>query len=187
MPSPWGHHQKQTVLQTVSTGGKKAKKNRSASISTSTRTITSNTTKKDRPASAKRKPDRAAKPLEPPDDFNQKQREFFAAFRKIEFYVRGKGEILCIEALNDPIRLARALGDDLLYPLVDPGLVGRLGAWSMENRARAKTDIGKFILNRARATQERGGPRQNRQSNGGGTGESYQHGGDLEEKVNKTK
>ena len=126
-------------------------------------------------------------PATAPDDFTQRQMEFFAALKETDFYVRGKGVKKAVEAVKDPVRLARALGGKDLYPLVDSGLIGRLGAWSIENRVKAKVDIGKFILNRARATQEFGG-RQSGQSNRGQQNQGeYQHGGDLEEKVKNTR
>lgn len=177
--------QKQTVIQTVSTDKKKEEKNRSRTISTNISTNTSTNTMKEDSASEERKP----KPPTPvaPDNFTSRQLEFFNALQETDFYIRGQGVQKAIEAVKDPVRLARSLGSKDLYPLVDPGLIGRLGAWSIENRTRAKTDIGKFILNRARATQEYGG-RQNAQ-----TGKireqptEYPHGDDLEAKVKNTR
>jgi len=175
--------QKQTVIETVVSKKEKAERNRSRTISTNTSISISN--KEEDSPSEKRK----AKPVPAtaPDDFTQRQMEFFAALKETDFYVRGKGVKKAVEAVKDPVRLARALGGKDLYPLVDSGLIGRLGAWSIENRVKAKVDIGKFILNRARATQEFGG-RQSGQSNRGQQNQGeYQHGGDLEEKVKNTR
>lgn len=108
------------------------------------------------------------KPTEPPESFNRRQREFYIAFLETEFYVPGEGPVRAIEKIADPVRLAATLGDGKSYPLVDVGLISRLGAWTFENKRKAKRDIGKFILNRSRVTQDHGGPR----TPGGGGGNS---------------
>jgi hypothetical protein len=157
---------------------------------------TENNTKGDLQASGGQKPGRAptgkgrrlgvgkSKPTEPPKEFTERQVAFFGALKKVEFYVRGKGIMTAFDAVGDPVRLARNLGDEDTYPLVDVGLIGRLGSWSLENRNRSKVDIGKFILNRARASQERGvpgGQRPGEKKNG------YQYGSDLAGKVRGTR
>lgn len=121
------------------------------------------------------------KPTEPPQHFSARQQAFFKALQQAEFYVRGRGIMTAWEAVGDPVRLAKNLGEEHAYPLVDPGLIYRLGSWSLENRSNSKNDIAKFILNRARYTQERGGPSDQRspyQQN-----QPYPHSADLAEKV----
>lgn len=126
-------------------------------------------------------------PLKEPSDLTPKQNKYYEMLKRVDFYVRGKGIMKAADAVPDPVRLAKALGDEELYPNVDAGLIGRLGAWSIENKTRAKTETGmsKFILNRASYSQERGGTRTNDQS----TREKskYPHGGDLATKINNAK
>ena len=116
----------------------------------------------------------------PPADFTRRQRAFFEALKKTEFYVRGRGAMTAFHAVKDPIRLARNLGEHDTYPAVDAGLIGRLGGWTFLNKNRAKVDIGKFILNRARATQERGGDQHRGGAPESGAAAMY---GDLEGKT----
>ncbi len=146
--------------------------------------------KKARAASAARKQprqrqrviDETVKPANPPPEFTNRQAAFYRALQEAEYYVRGKGILTAFEAVPDPIRLARNLGDADTFPLIDTGLVKRLGAWTLENRSRAKVNIAKFILNRARYSQERGPRRGSAQQD-----RPYQHGGDLAAKVNATR
>jgi len=147
--------------------------------------------KKARAASAARKQprqhqrviDETVKPTNPPTEFTDRQVAFYRALQEAEYYVRGKGIMTAFEAVPDPVRLARNLGDADTFPLIDAGLVKRLGAWTLENRSRAKVDIAKFILNRARYSQERGHPRRDSAQQD----RPYQHGGDLAAKVNATR
>jgi hypothetical protein len=107
------------------------------------------------------------KPKTAPEDFTPRQVAFYQALQQTEFYVRGQTEDRTAwQIVKDPVRLARNLGAKDTFPLVEVGLIGRLGAWSFENKAKAKTDIGRFILNRARANQEHPPRGQNGQSGG---------------------
>jgi len=128
------------------------------------------------------------KPTHPPERFTKKQADFYYAFWDVEFFVPGKGIVRAIEAISDPLRLAETLGNVEVYPAVDVGLVSRLGAWTFQNKTRAKKNVGRFILNRAAYSQDRGG--------GGGGGSSPRGGGystmqpvcgDLEAKTRKKK
>jgi len=106
------------------------------------------------PPAAARLP--AGKPEAPPGDFDQRQLEVWEALRTAAFYVPGVGDQTAWENVKDPVRLARQLGGPG-YPNVDVGLVYRLASWTQENRARAKRQIGRFLLNRFSQSQERGG------------------------------
>ena len=131
--------------------------------------------------------DEKSKLTKPPEDFTDRQAQFFLALLETEFYIPGKGAMTAHAAIKDPVRLARNLGEKDTYPAVDPGLIKRLGGWTFENKAKAKRDIGRFILNRARATQEHGGPRTPGGGGGGGRYMPSPEYGDLAAKVDKTK
>lgn len=85
------------------------------------------------------------------DGFTERQLAFYDALMTTEFFVPGKGVVCAYEAIADEIRLARDLGREDLYPALDVSLIGKLGAWSLQNRKKAKVNVGRFILNRATA------------------------------------
>ena len=95
------------------------------------------------------------KPENPPNDFTSRQTAFYRALQETEFYVRGqKSDQTAFQVVKDPVRLARMLGKSDTFPLVDVGIIGRLGIWTHQNKKNAKTDIGRFIIGRARSDQE---------------------------------
>lgn len=117
------------------------------------------------------------KPTTPPDDFSEKQKAFFQILLDTEFYVPGKGHISGWEAVDDPVRLSKTLGDGITYPLVGPELISQLAAWTTANKNRAKRNIHRFILNSARRNQERGIGRQPSQPQS--QKDTYLYGADL--------
>lgn len=135
-----------------------------------------------KPKPARRKKVVIEKSTTPPEDFTKRQKAFFDALQKTEFYIRGKDAQTAFDAVKDPIRLARNLGDVDAFPLVDTGLINRLGAWSFENMAKSKVDIGRFILARARVCQERGGDKGSKGPQAVNTGGAKKRYGDLDSK-----
>jgi len=97
------------------------------------------------------------KPEDPPSEFTERQVQVYRLLQDTEFYVRGYGIRYAIEVIDDPVRLARDLGDADAYPAVDLGLIKRLGNWTKTNKVRSKKDIGRFLMGRFSHSQERGG------------------------------
>ena len=110
--------------------------NTNTSTSINTNTITNTKQEKERshnvPTSATQAPQKSKpikqkkaieKPKNPPEDFTNRQKDFFRALQETKFYIRGEGGKTAFDAVKDPVQLARNLGDIDSFPLVDVGLL----------------------------------------------------------------
>jgi len=86
-----------------------------------------------------------------------KQLAFFEKMKTARLYVRGKGEISFYEAIPDPGKFAAAVGKEEAFPLVDPAVLDRIGAWTIANKKKAKSEISSFAQRWIAREQERGG------------------------------
>jgi len=118
-----------------------------------TDTNTSTNGQKKREPGAKR-PKRSS-PGRSRDDLTPRQLSFLEVMESTSILMAKKGELLISEAIDDPVGFASRIGDEMMYPGVEPAELKRAANWTFENKAKAKVKIGAFLTRWLDKAQER--------------------------------
>jgi hypothetical protein len=139
------------------------------------------TKKSSTPTRTKKK--RIIKTKTPLEDVSPRWLEMWEAMMTAKFHVPGDGLQTIWENVSDPIELCSRLSGPG-YPSVEIALIHRLANWTIDNKQRSKRHLGRFLLNRFSAEQDK--PKRPGQNNQTQPQSQIRH-GELKADTKKTK